>query len=432
MRIAPETNLSLNGVVNALFSKQACDKIDKEKLIVGILVELEHTSDKEKAKKIATDHLLENPDYYTDPMKEGWGTEEALGRIEELSKAASSENSLSLSATRAIRLQPGLIPGEILVFKSDSKDPSFRMIGVEMQDIDLKKVREFIYGGNLKDDNVPLVNGKALFQKTANATIKTWAKIRDEEDPEGKNHDLSLHCVECGESDTCKCSKPKRKFEGVCDKCCEKHTASVFVLEDDQSRIDIFKRAFGSNNVITASSVKEAVGLLRSKKFAKVFLDRDLSSNTENGEDVAWQMKQEKLCQETPVVIHSENTRGQKVMAKYLGSYHSNVTVTPFRELKKQLDIPGGVSIPKTAQEVADNQQEQPRKWQIKVTFDDGDTIDTFINGTQEEIRSYYLNHDFTRSDEKSTHRPIEVLFIEDLGDVPESYHPGNRWFPQV
>ena len=124
-----------------------------------------------------------------------------------------------------------------------------------------------------------------------------------------------------------------------------KSASQIFVLDDDQDRIDLFKQAFGSQNVVVTSNVKNTLNLLRSYKFAKIFLDRDLSSNIENGEDVAWQMKQEQLCQETPVVIHSENTRGQRVMAKYLGSYHNNVTVTPFRQLKKQLDIPGGIQL---------------------------------------------------------------------------------------
>jgi hypothetical protein len=58
-------------------------------------------------------------------------------------------------------------------------------------------------------------------QVSENATDnKTFQQIRDEQDPKGKNHDLTLTCVKCGTTETCRCSKPKRKFKGICAKCC--------------------------------------------------------------------------------------------------------------------------------------------------------------------------------------------------------------------
>ena len=39
--------------------------IDSSELNAGILVELEHTTNRQIAKKIALDHLAEIPDYYT-------------------------------------------------------------------------------------------------------------------------------------------------------------------------------------------------------------------------------------------------------------------------------------------------------------------------------------------------------------------------------
>ena len=41
------------------------DKFDPKELAMGVEVELEHTDDREVAKKIAKDHLSELPDYYT-------------------------------------------------------------------------------------------------------------------------------------------------------------------------------------------------------------------------------------------------------------------------------------------------------------------------------------------------------------------------------
>ena len=323
MRLMPESEMNLGAVAKLILG------CDKSQLAIGTAVELEHTGDPEEAKRICIDHLKEDPNYYTKPMKKDWGPEEAMDRIEELAKVASTE--------------------------------------------------------------------------------RTFRQIHEDEDPDGKGHDLFLKCTKCETSETCRCSKPKREFRGICDSCaktasgklvtlvdgaCEcpscgkksrakasalsghgmRHhacphcgddffvqseepveffdgaggfgrVASVFVLEDDPERIRIFNMAYGEKNVVSTKSTKTALEILRNGKFAKVFLDRDLSSTTENGEDLAWQMSKENLCRNTPVVIHSENTRGQKVMSRYLGKYHNNVTVTPFRTLRKQLEIPGGVRI---------------------------------------------------------------------------------------
>lgn len=203
----------------------------------------------------------------------------------------------------------------------------------------------------------------------------------------------------------------------------------IFVLDDDLERIDLFKQAYGDENVVVANNVKSSLNLLRSRKFAKVFLDRDLSSNTENGEDVAWQMKQEKLCQETPVVIHSENTRGQRVMSKYLNTYHSNVKVVPFRQLKKQLNITGGITLAKSLSNPIEESDSAkvPRRFSIEVTFKDGNTIHTTINGTPQEIKDYYLNNEFVDSDETTMLKPINVEILEDLGPVPSSYYTSEN-----
>jgi hypothetical protein len=54
------------------------------------------------------------------------------------------------------------------------------------------------------------------------ASLKTWGEIRDEQDPGGKGHDLRLTCDVCGNVETCRCSKPKREFHGICYDCAEK------------------------------------------------------------------------------------------------------------------------------------------------------------------------------------------------------------------
>jgi hypothetical protein len=52
------------------------------------------------------------------------------------------------------------------------------------------------------------------------------------------------------------------------------------------------------------------------------------------------------------------------------------------------------------------------RKRSVVVTMSDGDEINTEINGTKKEVTDYYLNHDFIKADEVSTHRGIDVKFV--------------------
>lgn len=46
-------------------------KFNPRELALGIKTELEHTNDRALAKKIAKDHLMEFPDYYTRLLKAG-------------------------------------------------------------------------------------------------------------------------------------------------------------------------------------------------------------------------------------------------------------------------------------------------------------------------------------------------------------------------
>ena len=48
---------------------------------------------------------------------------------------------------------------------------------------------------------------------------REWREIQKQEDPERKNHDLHLICSRCGDEQSCRCNKPKRKFYGLCDMC---------------------------------------------------------------------------------------------------------------------------------------------------------------------------------------------------------------------
>ena len=65
-----EANAIKGGKADKLSLQQIADKFDvsiekiKSQIQKGIKIEMEHTSDKEKAREIATDHISEFPDYY--------------------------------------------------------------------------------------------------------------------------------------------------------------------------------------------------------------------------------------------------------------------------------------------------------------------------------------------------------------------------------
>lgn len=56
---------SLFGAGNSIKKKITEKDVDKNELKMGMKIEMEHTTNKLVAKKIALDHLAEFPDYYT-------------------------------------------------------------------------------------------------------------------------------------------------------------------------------------------------------------------------------------------------------------------------------------------------------------------------------------------------------------------------------
>jgi len=109
----------------------------------------------------------------------------------------------------------------------------------------------------------------------------------------------------------------------------------IFVLEDEFERIKWFKSVFSDCEIDITDKVAEACEYLQKKQYDWIFLDRDLSHPTETGEDVAWEMKEQKLNKNAAVIIHTMNTRGQRVMLRYIKEYNSNVSQVDFRNLMK-------------------------------------------------------------------------------------------------
>lgn len=61
--------------------------------------------------------------------------------------------------------------------------------------------------------------GRYAQEAGAGEFTKSFRDLKNEHDPDGTKHDMTLKCVKCGTTDTCRCRKPKREFKGLCGKC---------------------------------------------------------------------------------------------------------------------------------------------------------------------------------------------------------------------
>ena len=109
----------------------------------------------------------------------------------------------------------------------------------------------------------------------------------------------------------------------------------IFILEDCPERTKWFQKTFGDCNLCITKDVKTACDEIRTKDYDLIFLDRDLGHPKENGEDVAWVMKEEQLAKTACIVVHTVNPRGQRNIKKYLEKYHNNVNMIDFTRLRK-------------------------------------------------------------------------------------------------
>ena len=65
-----------NETIKNLAKKHGVDETHiKQQLKLGMKVEMEHTNDSKKAREISTDHIWENPNYYTKLKKAGLADE---------------------------------------------------------------------------------------------------------------------------------------------------------------------------------------------------------------------------------------------------------------------------------------------------------------------------------------------------------------------
>jgi len=110
---------------------------------------------------------------------------------------------------------------------------------------------------------------------------------------------------------------------------------NIFVLEDAPERRQWFLSTFADCDITFSDRVEDSLDKIRTGQYDLIFLDRDLGHPKENGEDVAWCMKEEKLAKNACIVIHTVNPRGQRNIKKYLESYHDNIHMIDFPKLRK-------------------------------------------------------------------------------------------------
>lgn len=189
--------------------------------------------------------------------------------------------------------------------------------------------------------------------------------------------------------------------------------AKIFILEDDPSRIDWFKKQFAE--IDCTANVNEALNKIKNNSYDAIFLDRDISDPNMTGEDLAWEMSQKKLASDTPIIIHSENDRGQRVISRYLKTYHKKVSGIKFKDLKKMSskdvdDLVKTEAEPKQMKE-SDNKQSQSV---FDVFFNNNSGILHFNSYQQQKIDAAKTlfaiwQDDKNKISDKTFRKPINV-----------------------
>ncbi len=117
----------------------------------------------------------------------------------------------------------------------------------------------------------------------------------------------------------------------------------VFILEDDEGRIDFFNEVFKDCDMFITKKVQVAKKALKQTKFDIIFLDHDLEdfsiitderireiTEEETGVAVA-KMIRDTINRETPCIIHSMNPVGASAMVK---AHPFNTAHIPFYMLR--------------------------------------------------------------------------------------------------
>jgi len=94
----------------------------------------------------------------------------------------------------------------------------------------------------------------------------------------------------------------------------------ILVLDDNETRLRLFRQKFIGHEILCVRTVKEAIKTLKKEGFDAVFLDHDLggkenvASGPETGYEVAYWLSKHPEKKPPQIVIHSFNTVGSRNM----------------------------------------------------------------------------------------------------------------------
>ena len=115
----------------------------------------------------------------------------------------------------------------------------------------------------------------------------------------------------------------------------------IFVLDDNQERIDYFTKQFDNHDLIIHYKInKQTYNILKEEKFDILFLDHDLENHhsvspEKNGQTIALFLTQNKLQQHAIIYIHSMNPVGANNMVKIFNNAGYEVQWIPYHLLKQ-------------------------------------------------------------------------------------------------
>jgi hypothetical protein len=112
----------------------------------------------------------------------------------------------------------------------------------------------------------------------------------------------------------------------------------IFILDDDNCRIDEIKKTFSDQKFMIAQSFIDAKPILLNNSFDVLFLDNDLGTGYGTGTDVAKFIVDNNLHKSATIYIHSMNNVASKDMAIILKDY-PNVMRVPYSILLNQLKM---------------------------------------------------------------------------------------------
>jgi len=116
---------------------------------------------------------------------------------------------------------------------------------------------------------------------------------------------------------------------------------NILILEDNQDRIDFFKRVYKNHTLYITSDIYLAHDYMHEKEFDILFLDHDLEPDNftalkqgRTGYDFCKSLVEDKLQRHALIYVHSCNPVGGQVMVNILQDNGYEAIWIPFHLLK--------------------------------------------------------------------------------------------------